>query len=300
MSQLTEAIKANEHLVNQVIGRLVAADAKRAARVIVKVVRMLYHRERVDTRHPPADNPALPAGPFAVADEHASALLVYVPLSLKSRLIDDATGAYGYSHVAIDCGEIDQPTGKRVMTESTTDDVVHRGFQDRYGTRPYVRIPLASLGVNGAKLRACVNAKLGEAYDDKEALTWGAVDDPAKQVCSDLAADCLPRELRDDIARRRRSGQLSRLAVSVHGGGRRVFVSPNGFCEYFGAPRGEEVRHADQLVVPPHRAHPVARAATIVLAIVAIASSIGIWLAARRRFARRAIAVRPAVAESMR
>jgi hypothetical protein len=253
MSRLAKLINANEQVINQLIERFIATDVKRLARAIIKMVRVVYHDERVDTRHPPADNPAIPNGPFVVADEHECALLIYVPRNLKSRLIDDVTGAYGYSHVAIDCREIDQVTGKRVMTESTTQDVVHRSFQDKYGARPFVRIPLAPVDVDCEKFRECVNSKLGEPYDNKEALTWGAVDDPAKQVCSDLAGDCLPRELHDDIARKRMSGQLHRLAVSVHQGGRRVFISPNGFCEYFGAPRGEEVARPEQLVLPRRR-----------------------------------------------
>lgn len=291
MSRLTAAIKADEQLLNRVIEGLMAANAGQAARAVVKVARRLYRSERVDTRHPPA-NAALPGGPFTVDDKRACALLVYVPLSLKSRFIDDMTGAYGYSHVAIDLGEIDQPTGKRVMTESTTDDVVHRAFQDRYGQRPFVRIPLAAVGVHADEFRACVNAKLGEPYDDKEALTWGAVDDPAKQVCSDLAADCLPRKLRADIARARRSGKLHRMTVSVHRGGRRVFVSPNGFCQYFGAPPGADVRGPDQLVLPPRRPLPMARIAVALLAGLAVMCSIGIGLAARRRLAQRAMAAR--------
>ena len=177
----------------------------------------------------------------------------YAPRSLKSRLIDDGTGGYGYSHVSIDCGEVDQPTGKHVMTESTTGDVVHRSFQDHYGSRPFARILLSHLDLDAGKFRDCVNEKLGESYDVKEALTWGAVDDPAKQICSDLAGDCLPDEARKDIARERLARRLRRLSVSVHRQFRRktrVFISPNGLAEYFGAPHGSRLSEPDYLVTP--------------------------------------------------
>ncbi len=80
------------------------------------------------------------------------------------------------------------------------------------------------------------------------------MDDPARQICSDLAAVCLPEEMRRDIARKRRLGILRRGSVSVHSKPSqhdlREFISPNGFAEYFGAPRGKEVHAPDQLVEP--------------------------------------------------
>lgn len=281
--------KRGAQLLNALIEQLISADAKPLARAILKAVRLAHLNRPVETRQPAA-NPANPQGPFAVDKQHACALLVYVPRNLKSRLIDDATGAYGYSHVAIDLGELDQPTGKRVMTESTTDDVVHRSFQDRYGARPYVRIPLNALGVDCEAFRACVNAKLGERYDDKEALTWGAVDDPAKQICSDLAGDCLPAALRADIARQRRRGRLHRPSVSVHRRTGRVFISPNGFCEYFGAPPGEEVTQPERLVQPPRalaRRTRLIRPPFLTVIIFTMATSILTGVLIRKRFAPR-------------
>jgi hypothetical protein len=99
-----------------------------------------------------------------------------------------------------------------------------------------------------------VTAKTGESYDVLEALTLGEIDDPAKQICSDLAATCLPEPLRADIARLKRLGVIKGLAVSVHSShpehNLREFISPNGFAEYFQAPRGKQVLVPDQVAEP--------------------------------------------------
>ena len=75
-------------------------------------------------------------------------LLLFVPRNNIGRTIDDLTGRYGYSHLAIDCGEIDVPTGRRVMIESTVAPGVHYAFLEEYGERPYIRIPLQNTGMD--------------------------------------------------------------------------------------------------------------------------------------------------------
>ena len=67
------------------------------------------------------------------------------------------------------------------------------------------------------EFRKCILDKMGEPYDVAEVLTWGQVDDPAKQVCSDLAADCLPTKVRLAIVLQARTGRLGRHTVSIHG-----------------------------------------------------------------------------------
>jgi hypothetical protein len=252
LTALVHDALAPAQMLNAIITHLIRVDATRPANVLLKLARFQHRHKRVDGKEA-EPGAAVPMGPFTVDASHPCALLVFVPRNLKSRLIDDGTGGYGYSHVTIDCAEVDQPTGKHVMTESTTQDVVHRSFQDHYASRPFARILLSHLDLDAQKFRACVNEKLGEPYDVKEALTWGAVDDPAKQVCSDLAGDCLTSELRADIARERLAGRLRRLSVSVHRQFRRkphVFISPNGFAEYFGAPDGSRLAEPDDLVTP--------------------------------------------------
>ena len=203
----------------------------------------------------PAEKESLPIGPLRQAGEgHQGSLLIFAPRNTMSAVIDDMTGGYGYSHLAIDCGEIDIPTGKRVMIESTPGLGVHNSFQDEYSERKFVRIPLEKAGINVDEFCDCIRSKLGEKYDDEEVLTLGLIDDPAKQVCSDLAMVCLPEATRADIARYHQAGLLHSLSV-VHAYKSpnetfRAFVSPNGFAEYFGAPRGKQLNGPDQLSEP--------------------------------------------------
>src|SRR5690242_9526985 len=117
-----------------------------------------------------------------------------------------------------------------------------------------MRMPLAPAGVDCRAFRACVLDKIGQPYDVAEVFTWGQVDDPAKQVCSDLAADCLPAKLRLAIVAQAKTGMLGRRTVSIHGPAvlpQNIFVSPNGFARFFGAPKGHKIHHTDELV-PPH------------------------------------------------
>jgi hypothetical protein len=169
------------------------------------------------------------------------------------------TGGYSYSHLAIDCGELDIPTGKRVMIESTMSLGVHNSFQDEYGKRKFVRIPLEKIGVNADEFCDCIHSKLSEKFDDEEALTLGLIHNPAKQICSDLATVCLPEAIRTDIAHSHRAGFLHPLStvrpkkvfrLFASPKVSRLFVSPNGFAEYFGAPKGEQLTGPDQLSEP--------------------------------------------------
>jgi hypothetical protein len=200
----------------------------------------------------PADREALPTGPLRQGHgEPQCSLLIFVPRNTVSALINDMTGGYGYSHLAVDCGEVDIPSGKRVMVESTFSLGVHNSFQDEYGERKFVRIPLKNAGVDEDEFYNCIRSKLGERFDYEEALTIGLIHDPAKQICSDLATVCLPETIRTDIARYHRAGFLhSRSAVQPPNKTSRLFVTPNGFAEYFGAPRGDELKTADQLSEP--------------------------------------------------
>ena len=205
-------------------------------------------------REPP-EVESRPTGPFKQGGEGGQgSLLIFVPRNAISALINELTGGYGYSHLAIDCGEIDIPSGKRVMVESTPGLGVHNSFQDEYSGRKFVRIPLEKAGINIDKFCDCIYSKLGEKFDDEEALTLGLIDNPAKQICSDLATVCLPESTRISIAHYHQKGFLHSFSA-VHSYGRsgktfRLFVSPNGFAEYLGAPRGEQLNDPDQLSEP--------------------------------------------------
>jgi hypothetical protein len=58
-------------------------------------------RAAVQKERPPADS-LKPEG-----EEQVGSLLIFVPRDVLGTLINKLTGNYGYSHLAIDCGEID-------------------------------------------------------------------------------------------------------------------------------------------------------------------------------------------------
>jgi hypothetical protein len=209
-------------------------------------------RDYVDRE--PALNDKKPKGPFKQTRKaRAGDMLIFVPRNAISATIDKLTGGYGYSHLAIDTGEIDRPSKGRVMIEATMDDVVHYAFQEEYGDRPFVRISLQQAGIDPEAFCACVLKMLGEKFDDETALTLGILDNPARQICSGLATNCLPEEMRNDIARAHRATVIHPLSVVRHDRAAtdlRLFVSPNGFAEYFGTPRGKQLTGPDQTADP--------------------------------------------------
>src|SRR5215212_5870145 len=176
--------------------------------------------------------PSKPSGPFRSAfKESEGDLLLFVPRNEISRTINILTGRYGYSHLAVDCGEIDIPSGRRVMLEVTMGLGVHYAFQQEYGKRPFVRIPLRESGMDVQKFCECVHAKVGEKFDNLEAVTLGILDNPARQICSDLATVCLPEEMRAKIARYHKRAvihPMSAVRDVMRGSGLRLFMSPNG------------------------------------------------------------------------
>jgi hypothetical protein len=204
-------------------------------------------------REPPAQKEK-PTGPFTAIDEAREGdLLIFVPRNEISRIIDRVTGGYGYSHLAIDCGEIDEPTGRPVMIEATMGVGVAYGFQDEYGKRAFVRLPLQAMGVDVRKFCGCVRSRVGEKFDDIEAISLGILDNPARQICSDLATGCLPEDLQEEIARCHKRAVIHPLAAvrdGRTGSKSRLFMSPNGFAEFLGAPRGGSLKGPDQRAVP--------------------------------------------------
>jgi len=58
-----------------------------------------------------------------------------------------------------------------VWIEATMGDVVHYAYQDEYGKRPFVRIPLKKTGVNVQQFCECVHSMLGEKFGYIEVLT---------------------------------------------------------------------------------------------------------------------------------
>jgi hypothetical protein len=216
--------------------------------VEVKLLRKAY----IDME-PPLEK-HLPSGPFRVAaKEPKGELLLFVPRNEIGRTISSLTGRYGYSHLAIDCGEIDEPTNRPVMIEATVSPGVHYAFQDEYGKRPFVRVPLWKTGMDTQEFCECVHDKVGEKFDDLEAITLGMLDNPARQICSDLATVCLPEEMREEIARCHQKAvihPLSAVRDEKPGPGSRLCMSPNGFAEFLGVPRGKDIKNPGQLAEP--------------------------------------------------
>lgn len=213
----------------------------------------LFQGDYVDRA--PAYKRPLPTGPMKPAGEgREGSLLLFVARNAISATIDKVTGGYGYSHLAIDCGEMDIPTGKRVMIESTPGLGVHYSFQDQYGAREFIRIPLERTGISVEQFCDAIHSKLGEPYSRRELLTFGLLVNPVKQTCCNLATVCLPPQICADIARHYRRSFLNLLPmVRVYGNPDRpfrLFVTPNGFAKYFGAPRGQQIRQPDQLMEP--------------------------------------------------
>src|SRR2546425_6379794 len=104
-----------DRLLATLIRGLLQSGFTLVARPLVRIIRVRRDDDPVRGEPGPARHKIPPPGPFRLAyPEHACDLLIFVPRSLESYLIDDATGSYGYSHVAVDCGEVDTATGKRV------------------------------------------------------------------------------------------------------------------------------------------------------------------------------------------
>ncbi len=211
-----------------------------------------FRKTYIDTE-PPLEK-SLPKGPYKfVAPKSQADLLLFVPRNKIGRTIDDLTGRYGYSHLAIDFGEVDIPTGRRVMIESTVAPGVHYAFLEEYGDRPFLRIPLQNTGMDVQQFSECVHAKVGDHFDDLEVITFGILDNPARQICSDVATVCLPDAMQEAIIRCHEGLVLHPLSIARHempGFRERLFVSPNGYAEYFGVPRGNTIHGRDQLAEP--------------------------------------------------
>jgi len=248
-------VPQGEHKLIAPIKYLIRSDLEWVGRPLLKILRLQWHDRPLQTQHSTKEVTLLPTGPYVASRiTQLGDLLLWVPRSIESYLIDDLTGGYGYSHITIDTGEIDIPSGKPVMIEITTGQTVARKFQDEYDKRPFVRVPIANTAVDVEQFVECIKSKMGEQYDTWDALTLGEIEDPAKEVCSGLAADCLPDKDRQRIGWAKSLGLLRRASVSVHSipGAlkSKEFISPNGFAEYYGAPQGRKITRPDITTQP--------------------------------------------------
>jgi len=245
----------SDHWLIGLIGYLIPTELKWLGHALLNILRLKWYDHPFQTEISTNEKASLPTGPFMTTrKEQLGDLLLWVPRGIDSYLIDGMSGGYGYSHVTIDTGEIDLPTGNPVMVESMVGKQVIRKFQDEYKQRRFVRVPLSRTGVNAELFVECVKSKIGENYDILDALTFGEIEDPAKEICSRLVADCLPEEERQRIGRAKKLGLLCRSSVSVYpipGEAKtREFISPNGFAEYYGAPKGRKLTRSRITIQP--------------------------------------------------
>jgi hypothetical protein len=244
-----------EHRLNWLITLLFQSDLMWLGHNLLKILRLKWHGRSIKAEQGQKEGISLPSGPFVTTRKNQLGdLLLWAPRRMESYLIDDLTGGYGYSHSTIDTGEIDMPTQKPVMLEITVGQTVMRKFQDEYEQRSFVRVPISETGVDTNQFVECVLSKMGEQYDDLDAITLGEITEPAREVCSGLATDCLPEKERQRIALAKRMGLLRMTSVSVHSRPgalkTRVFISPNGFAEYYGAPVGSKLTGPNTNVIP--------------------------------------------------
>ncbi len=237
---------------------MVLSNFKGLGRILLLGLRFAWRHRPIPNEGSPDEVNSTPTGPYALTRRgEMGDLLLWTPRRVESFIVDNLTGRFGYSHITVDTGEVDLPTGKPVMVETTVGQVVERKFQDEYAERAHARIPMSKTGFDAEAFVLCIKSRLGESYDVLEALTLGEIDDPAKQMCSSLASDCLPETIRREIAKARRMGLLRRASVSVYSSSRalktKVFISPNGFAEYYGAPKGGKLCETNFWVEP----HPI-------------------------------------------
>jgi hypothetical protein len=148
-------------------------------------------------------------------DAHECDIRLYEAEGAIGNAIDYATCGYGYSHAALVC--------EGQMVHATEDGVVTTPL-DYYGNKKYATVRLGLSGAQCKQLCRCVQNKIGADYDYLEAITFGTVDDPGKEICTMLIMNCL-----DEIG-------FDRGAVGLSG-----FVSPNDLARALGAPRASNL-----------------------------------------------------------
>ncbi|GAG23670.1 unnamed protein product [marine sediment metagenome] len=105
-----------------------------------------------------------------------------------------------------------------------TGDGVITSSLDYYGDRKYATVRLGLSDAQCKALCSCVQSKIGSDYDALEAITFGTVDDPGKEMCTMLIMNCL-----DEIG-------FDRGALGLGG-----FVTPNDLARQLGAPRASNL-----------------------------------------------------------
>ena len=95
---------------------------------------------------------------------------------------------------------------------------------DYYGDRKFATFRLGLTDSQCTQLCACVEEKIGSDFDYLEAITFGTVNDPGREICTMLIMHCL-----DEVG-------FDREAINLGG-----FVSPNDLARKLGAPRASNL-----------------------------------------------------------
>lgn len=154
-----------------------------------------------------------------VYDEPAQTgdIRVYEAEGFVGKAIDYATCGYGYSHAALVCDDkLIHATGDGMVVTDT----------DHYGDRKFVTLRLNLTDAQKKALCECMRtmAESGTDYDYLEALTFGTIDDPGKEICTMSIMHCL-----DNMG-------YDRSALGLDG-----FVSPNELARKLGAPNARRL-----------------------------------------------------------
>lgn len=146
---------------------------------------------------------------------HECDILLFAADDPIGYAIDYTTCGYGYSHAALVCGNR--------MIHATSDGVISSPL-DYYGSRKFAPVRIGLTGEQCKQLCACVQEKIGSDYDYLEAVTFGTVDDPGREICTMLIMHCL-----DNIG-------FNRETLGLGG-----FVSPNDIARQLGAPNANNL-----------------------------------------------------------
>lgn len=126
----------------------------------------------------------------AMREQCRISVVFFAPTRLPN-MINDASGGEGFSHVAIDACEVDDD-GDHLLIDCQPGTGVHRRLESAYGDRKRVRAWLSA--AEGAELRGCARAKLGQPFDIV-GLVVPEGSESSGVICSGLVWSCLPLRL---------------------------------------------------------------------------------------------------------
>ena len=222
---------------------------------------------------PPAAAPILAAAattePASAPDTRECAILFFPPrqsglsildatpwrmlLFVAAHIADVLSGNYGYTHLAVDCGDVrhgptaehdkcDARDGHRFAIQAGPGCGVHR-FELENWARPYGRLALRHLAPHVQCQQFCkdVKALIGTPFSIQKFLTHGSID-PEGLVCADVITRCLEPPLRKRIHAFLKNDSSWPPGVSQQLPEDQFLISPNGYALAFGLRPGTELK----------------------------------------------------------